>query len=87
MREEDAKTFIPIILGAIAGAISYMITGANRSRDPLGIIVLVLFIYVNKFIMPKIGVRLESRDWASITFLTFASWYVLWTFLLNLPRA
>ncbi len=84
MKDEDAKTYIPVALGALAGLISYLITDGNRSRDPLGIIVLVLLIYVNKYLLPKIGVKVESRDWAGITFLTFATWYIVWTFLLNL---
>ncbi len=78
------KTFVPIILGCIAGVISYIITDGIRSRDPLGIIVLVFLIYVNKFLLPKLGVSVEGKDWAGITFMAFASWYITWTFLLNI---
>ena len=82
--KELMKTFIPIVLGCIAGFLSFLISNGIRSRDPLGIMVLVFLIYVNKFIMPKLGIELESRDWAGIGFMTFVSWYMIWTFLLNL---
>ncbi len=83
-RESLIKTFVPIVLGCIAGVISYIITDGIRSRDPLGIIVLVFSIYVNKFLLPKLGVSLAGTDWAGITFMAFASWYIVWTFLLNI---
>jgi len=83
-RESLIKTFVPIVLGCVAGVISYIITDGIRSRDPLGIIVLVLLIYVNKFLLPKLGVSLEGKDWAGITFMAFTSWYIVWTFLLNI---
>ncbi len=78
------KTFIPAIFGCIAGILSFLITDGVRLRDPLGIVVLVFSIYVNKFVMPKLGIELEGKDWAGISFMTFASWYMVWTFLLNL---
>jgi hypothetical protein len=83
-RESLIKTYVPVVLGCVAGVISYIITDGIRSRDPLGIIVLVLLIYVNKFLLPKLGVSLEGKDWAGITFMAFASWYIVWTFLLNI---
>ncbi len=78
------KVFVPSILGCIAGLISYIITDGIRTRDPLGIIVLVFLIYVNKFLLPKLGVGLEGKDWATIAFMEFASWYIVWTILLNI---
>ncbi len=78
------KTFVPALLGCIAGILSFLITDGIRARDPLGIIVLVFCIYVNKFILPKLGANLEAKDWAGITFMAFASWYIVWTILLNL---
>ncbi len=83
-RESLLKTFVPLVLGSLAGVISYVITDGVRSRDPLGIIVLVFLIYVNKFLLPKLGVKLEGKDWGGITLISFASWYVVWTLLLNL---
>jgi len=77
------KTIIPLLLGVVAGVISFFITGDIRKRDPLGIIVLVFLIYVNKFILPKVGVKLEGKDWVGIGFMAFAGWYITWTFLLN----
>ncbi len=82
--ESLLKTFVPLALGILAGILSYLITDGIRSRDPLGIVILVLLIYVNKFLLPKLGVKLETKDWGGITLISFVSWYVIWTFLLNL---
>ncbi len=82
-REGLIKTVIPLALGVLAGVISFIITDGIRSRDPLGIIVLVFLIYLNKFLLPKLNVSLEGKDWVAISFLCFASWYITWTFLLN----
>jgi len=82
-REGLIKTVIPLILGVVAGVLSFLITDGIRSRDPLGIIVLVFLIYVNKFILPKLSVNLEGKDWVAISFMCFAGWYITWTFLLN----
>jgi len=82
--ESLIKTFVPLALGTLAGIVSYVITDGIRSRDPLGIIVLVLLIYVNKFLLPKLRVKLEAKDWGGITLISFASWYVIWTLLLNI---
>jgi len=83
MKKELLKTLVPIVFGAIAGAISFFITGNVRERDPFGIIILVLLIYAQKFVFPRFGIEIESKDWAGFTFLSFASWYVAWTMLLN----
>jgi hypothetical protein len=77
------KTLIPILLGSVAGILSMLLTQGLRERDPFGIIILVLSIYVHKFIFPKIGIKIEPKDWAGISFLSFASWYISWTLLLN----
>ncbi len=84
MDAELKKTLIPIILGAFAGLISFLVTQDLRQRDAFGIIILVLLIYVQKFIFPKLGIELKAKDWIALSFLTFSSWYILWTFLLNL---
>ncbi|MEM4566262.1 MAG: hypothetical protein QXD49_06660 [Archaeoglobaceae archaeon] len=78
-----AKTIVPIALGVIAGVVSMLITQGIRERDPFGIIVLVMFIYIQKFLFPKLGIKLELKDWLSISFLSLASWYVCWTLILN----
>ncbi len=84
MDAELKKTLVPIILGAVAGLISFLVTQDLRQRDAFGIIILVLLIYVQKFIFPRLGIELRARDWVGISFLTLSSWYILWTFLLNL---
>lgn len=83
-RENFIKTTIPLILGVIAGFLSFLLTDGIRSRDPIGIIILVFLIYLNKFLMPKMSVKLESKDWFGIFLMCFAGWYITWTFLLNL---
>lgn len=78
-----AKTLIPLLMGFLAGVISFLITQDVRTRDPFGIIVLVFLIYAQKFLIPKFE-KIEAKDWVAISFLTFAGWYILWVFLLNL---
>lgn len=82
-RNDVIKTLIPLSLGSIAGIISYYTT-IGASRDPIGIIILVLFIYLHKFILPKMNVEPKGKDWIAISFLSFTTWYIFWTILLNL---
>jgi len=84
LAREMKKTLTPIVCGIIAGLLSFLATGEFRQRDAFGIIILVFLIYIQKFILPKMGVKLEGKDWAGISFLTFSSWYISWTVLLNL---
>lgn len=84
MIKELKKTLVPILFGVVAGILSFYATGEYRQRDAFGIIILVFLIYIQKFIMPKMGTTLEGKDWAGISFLTFSSWYISWTFMLNL---
>jgi|Deesub1362A_J573_1020465.scaffolds.fasta_scaffold00325_42 hypothetical protein len=81
-KQDVVKTVSPLGLGAVAGIISYFIN-LEAHRDPLGIIVLVLFIYVHKFILPKFDIEPAGKDWAVISFLSFTTWYISWTFMLN----
>lgn len=84
LAREMKKTLTPIIFGVIAGILSFLVTGEFRQRDAFGIIILVFLIYTQKFILPKMGVELEGKDWAGIAFLTFSTWYISWTIMLNL---
>ncbi|MET1124847.1 MAG: hypothetical protein ABWW66_06250 [Archaeoglobaceae archaeon] len=77
-----AKTLLPLLFGIVAGTISYFITLDVRSRDPFGIVVLVFFIYIQKFVLSKFG-KIDAKDWLGISFMTFAGWYMSWVFLLN----
>ncbi|WP_290596076.1 MULTISPECIES: hypothetical protein [unclassified Archaeoglobus] len=83
MAKELKKVLVPIIFGVIAGLLSFAATGEIRQRDAFGIIILVFMIYIQKFVLPKIGVNLEGKDWVGIAFLTFSSWYISWTIVLN----
>jgi hypothetical protein len=76
------KTFLPFVSGAFAGLLSWI--AANPSRDPVGIVILVLFIYMHKFVFLRLGMEVKGKDWILIAFLTFTMWYIVWTFLLNL---
>ncbi len=82
-RSDVVKTLFPLFLGAVAGIISYFAT-IGASRDPIGIIILVLFIYLHKFILPRMNVEPKGKDWIVLSFLSFAAWYIAWTILLNL---
>ncbi|RLI85730.1 MAG: hypothetical protein DRP01_05595 [Archaeoglobales archaeon] len=82
-REGLIKTLVPLLFGVVAGIISFFVTGDVRKRDPLGIIILVFLIYINKFLIPRFGVEVEGKDWIGIGFMAFAGWYIAWTFLLN----
>ncbi len=84
LAKEMKKTLTPIIFGIIAGILSLFATGEFRQRDAFGIIILVFLIYVQKFILPRMGIELEGKDWVGIAFLTFSSWYISWTIMLNL---
>ncbi len=81
--EEFIKTTMPIVLGIIAGILSYFVTSGMHQRDPFGIIILVFFIYVQKFILKRFGITPEPKDWVGYAFFTFSSWYITWTFMLN----
>ncbi|MDI9609742.1 MAG: hypothetical protein QFX36_00245 [Archaeoglobales archaeon] len=83
MNAELIKAIIPVFFGIFAGIFSFLITQDLRQRDAFGIIILVLFIYLQKFIFPKFKVELQPKDWAGISFITLSSWYIAWTFLLN----
>ena len=83
-KKDFIKAVVPIIMGAIAGIISYFVTQDVRQRDPFGIIVLVAFIHLQKFILSKFDIQPESKEWAGFALMTFSSWYISWTFMLNL---
>ncbi len=83
MDKEIIKAIIPLLMGVVAGAISYLLTGDFRARDPFGVIVLAFFIYIHRFILPKFEIKIESKDWIGIVFLTLSTWYISWTLLLN----
>ncbi len=88
MDEEMLKAFVPFALGCLAGIISYVVTAGSIKRDPIGIIVLVILIYANKFLLPKLGVKeLGGKDWLTIAGLAVGGWYVIWTFLMNFAGA
>ncbi|MEM0214857.1 MAG: hypothetical protein QXU31_08455 [Archaeoglobaceae archaeon] len=84
MDAELKKVFVPVLLGILAGIASFMITQDLRQRDAFGIIILVFFIYIQKFLFRKFGIELKARDWIGLSFMTLSSWYIIWTFLLNL---
>ncbi|MCS7130173.1 MAG: hypothetical protein NZ872_02000 [Archaeoglobaceae archaeon] len=84
MDVELKKAIVPVLFGILAGFFSFLVTQDLRQRDAFGIIILVLFIYIQKFVFPKLNVKLQPKDWFGLSFITLASWYIAWTFLLNL---
>ncbi|RUM32761.1 MAG: hypothetical protein DSY33_06185 [Archaeoglobus sp.] len=85
MNEDVLKVLVPFLLGCVAGVVSYFVAFGNVKRDPIGIIVLVIFIYMNKFLLPKVGVKsVETKDWLTISAMALGSWYMVWTFLMNI---
>ena len=83
MNRDLIKTLFPLFFGAVAGIISYFFTGSIRARDPFGVVILFFFIYIHKFILPKFGIELETKDWLGIGFLALSAWYISWTLLMN----
>lgn len=84
MDAELKKVFVPVLLGIVAGLASFLITQDLRQRDAFGIIILVFFIYVQKFIFSRFKIELKAKDWIGLSFITLSSWYMAWTILLNL---
>jgi|Deesub1362A_J573_1020465.scaffolds.fasta_scaffold00050_125 hypothetical protein len=85
-REGIIKTFVASVFGIIAGAISFALTGQERSRDVFAILILFFFIYIQKYFLGKFGVKTDEmggKDWFYVGFITFDLWYVSWVILLN----
>jgi hypothetical protein len=79
---------VPSMFGALAGVLSYALFLNAESTRPYSLIVLVLAIYVQKFVLPMLGVdskRFGFKDWFFLSFMTFCFWFVAWTLLLNGP--
>jgi len=84
------KTVIPGVFGIIGGFISFYLAGEGvngvQPRAGFGLIVLVFFISVQKYIFPLVNIHTEemgAKDWLYIGFMTLVFWFVSWTFLLN----
>ena len=80
---------IPSLLGALAGLLSNLFFYNNEPIRIYSLIVLVLAIYVQKFLFPVLGVdskRFGFKDWFFLSFMTFCFWFVAWTLLLNGPE-
>jgi hypothetical protein len=76
------------LLGALAGALSYVLFLNVESVRMYSFIVLAVAIYVQKFIFPPLGIdskRFGFKDWFFLSFMTFCYWFVTWTILLNGP--
>jgi hypothetical protein len=79
---------IPSLLGVLAGILTYLLFLNDPSVRPYSLIVLVLAIYVQKFIFPPLEIdskRFGFKDWFFLSFMTFCFWFVTWTILLNGP--
>lgn len=93
--------FVPTIVGMLAGIISspYFLSQpiyvAGALTNPLAVnhssfafLILAIFIYLQKYIFPLIGIKSSGfgfKDWFFLSFMTFCFWYISWTILLNGP--
>jgi hypothetical protein len=75
------KTLLSSLLGIVGGVFSYYLPA-------YGILILLLLIYVQRAILPRVKIDTKEfrfTDWFFLIFMTFAFWFVSWTILLNKP--
>lgn len=78
-------SILPAALGVVAGFLSspYMLSTAHQT---LSIIILVLAIYVQKYLYTPWGLDSSKFDWKAwfyVGFMTFCFWYVTWAIIAN----
>lgn len=77
------KTLIPVALGLLAGAIAYSVAPDPVSGD--GLLIAFLMVITQKFLFPIVHTKLEGpKDYLYVSFMTFFSWFIAFTLLLNL---
>ncbi|HYA32700.1 MAG TPA: hypothetical protein VEG65_01705 [Candidatus Bathyarchaeia archaeon] len=75
------KTLLSSLLGIAGGVLSFYL-------PPYGILILLIIVYVQRPILPRIRIDTKEyrfTDWFFLVFMTFAFWFVSWTILLNSP--
>lgn len=78
-------TLLPTVLGIAAGFISspYVLSASYSS---FSLLILAIAIYMQKLILPKLGVEAKTLDlkaWFYLSFMTFAFWFITWTIILT----
>jgi hypothetical protein len=78
-------TLLPAILGAAAGLLSspYVLSASYAS---FSLLIVAIAIYLQKLILPKLGIDSKAfgfKDWFYLTFMTFAFWFITWTIILT----
>jgi len=86
------RTVIAIVLGIIAGIVSFYICGTmdpTSGAQPnafLGLLCWLVAVVIQKmiFMLLKIDVtRLKKKDWFYQGFMTFCAWGIVWTMMLT----
>jgi hypothetical protein len=73
------KTALSSILGIVGGVASFYLPAYS-------FFVLVVIVYSQRIILPRIGIdakEYRATDWFFLVFMTVAFWFVTWTVLLN----
>jgi len=85
------RTLIACFVGMFAGMIAYYLGGvvdaAGHQNDGfLGIMLMLAGVVLQKYIFLLIGMdisKMGGKDWFYQGFMTFAFWFMSWTFLLT----
>jgi hypothetical protein len=73
------KTILSSLLGIIGGVASFYLSAYS-------LFILIVIVYSQRVILPRIGVdakEFRATDWFFLVFMTVAFWFVTWTILLN----
>jgi hypothetical protein len=73
------KTALSSLLGIVGGVASFYLPAYS-------LFILIVFVYGQRIILPRIGVdakEFRATDWFFLVFMTVAFWFVTWTILLN----
>jgi hypothetical protein len=73
------KTVLSSLLGIVGGVASFYLSAYS-------LFILIVIVYSQRFILPRLGVdakEFRATDWFFLVFMTVAFWFVTWTILLN----
>ncbi|MGZ4864327.1 MAG: EMC6-like membrane protein [Halobacteriota archaeon] len=73
------KTVLSSLLGIVGGVASFYLSAYS-------LFILIVIIYSQRLILPRVGVdakEFRATDWFFLVFMTVAFWFVTWTILLN----
>ena len=89
--ERIQRTVIACVMGIVTGIISYLVVGPEyiagfNSYTFLGLLIMFAGIVVQRHVFMALRMntsRLGKKDWLYQGFMTFAFWFIIWTFLLS----